>query len=154
MCIIIDANVFHEGFSGRADAGKKVFEWIAAKKTVMVIGGKLLKEIAGNSPKAARWIQQGKLAKTVIAVNDSEVDDAEKRLDREGVCKSDDPHVIALAQVSGARLLYSNDRPLHQDFTNRELLNSPRGKVYSTREYSSFRPHHRDMLNKNHCARQ
>ena len=33
-----------------------------------------------------------------------------------GACQSNDLHVLALAQVSGARLLYSNDLSLHQDF--------------------------------------
>lgn len=154
MCIIIDSNAFHEGFAGRAEAGKKVFEWLADGKGMMAIGGKLLKEIAGNSPNAARWIREGIGSNTVIAANDSEVNDAAKRLDREGVCKSNDAHVIALAQVSGARLLYSNDGTLHQDFKNRELLNSPRGKVYSTLKNKRFLRSHRELLNENLCARQ
>jgi len=39
---------------------------------------------------------------------------------------SNDLHVLALARVSGARLLYSEDRKLQRDFT--KIL---RGKVYS-----------------------
>ena len=49
-----------------------------------------------------------------------------------GVCQSNDQHVIALAIVSGARLLYSNDRRLQRDFKDRRLIDPP-GKVYSTR---------------------
>ena len=49
-----------------------------------------------------------------------------------GACQSNDLHVLALAQVSGARLLYSNDLSLHQDFGNRDLISRPRGKIYST----------------------
>ena len=45
-------------------------------------------------------------------------------------CVSDDPHVIALAQESGARLLCSLDEALHTDFTNPRLINAPRGHVY------------------------
>lgn len=151
MCIIIDANAFHEGLNKRTEAGKKVFDWLADGKVAMAIGGKLLKEIAGNSPNAARWIRDGIGSNTVISVDDSEVNDAAKRL--EGVCKSDDPHVIALAQVSGARLLYSKDKTLHEDFKNRALLNNPRGKVYSTIEHHRFSRRHKALLNESHCAR-
>ena len=43
---------------------------------------------------------------------------------------SDDPHVLTVAQMSGTRLLYSNDGDLHQDFKNRGLVNNPRGNIY------------------------
>ena len=60
--------------------------------------------------------------------------------------KSNDSHVLALAQISGARLLYSNDTDLQQDFKNGGLINRPRGKVYSTRESQSFRDSHKTLL--------
>ena len=43
---------------------------------------------------------------------------------------SNDFHIIALAQLAGARMLYSRDRELHQDFRNSKLVDRPRGKVY------------------------
>ena len=36
-------------------------------------------------------------------------------------CRSNDPHVIALAQINGARLLYSNDEALQKDFGDKRL---------------------------------
>ena len=45
--------------------------------------------------------------------------------------RSDDPHVIALALVSGARLLVSADVDLVADFKDRAIVNAPRGKVYN-----------------------
>lgn len=63
-----------------------------------------------------------------------------------GMCQSDDTHIIALAQISGARLLFSNDKALHQDFKNKELINNPRGKVYSTLRGSDFRASHKNLL--------
>ena len=62
----------------------------------------------------------------------SEVDARTEQIQNEGSCTSDDPHVIALAQVSRARLLYSNDGDLQKDFKNKRLIDQPRGKVYST----------------------
>ena len=44
---------------------------------------------------------------------------------------SDDPHVLALARVSGARLLYTNDANLMADFKNKRLIDDPRGSVYT-----------------------
>ena len=45
--------------------------------------------------------------------------------------RSDDPHVLALARASGARLLYTADQALIADFKNRRIVSDPRGKVYS-----------------------
>ena len=42
------------------------------------------------------------------------MDEREEELNEEGRCHSNDTHVIALAQITGARLLYSNDKALHE----------------------------------------
>ncbi|MDE0306934.1 MAG: hypothetical protein OXI87_18940 [Albidovulum sp.] len=47
-------------------------------------------------------------------------------------CESNDQHVLALARISGARLLYTNDQKLMDDFKNTELVSTPKGKVYRT----------------------
>ena len=65
-------------------------------------------------------------------VNASEISAKTEELQREGNFRSDDPHILALAQVSGSRLLYSADMDLQQDFKNKDFINSPRGKVYSS----------------------
>ncbi|MYH42126.1 MAG: hypothetical protein F4017_01170 [Acidimicrobiaceae bacterium] len=68
-----------------------------------------------------------------------------------GSCRSDDHHVIALAQISGARLLFSNDKDLHKDFKNRQLIDQPTGTVYSTLARNDFTSHRRAQLRKHHC---
>ena len=45
--------------------------------------------------------------------------------------RSDDPHVLALARTAGVRLLYTGDRDLMADFKNKELIDRPRGRVYT-----------------------
>ena len=60
---------------------------------------------------------------------------------------------LALAQVSGARLLYSNDLTLHQDFGNRDLINRPRGKIYSTHAGGQIQDSHRRLLRRNDLCR-
>ena len=85
----------------------------------MVVGGKLLEELEKSSAEFIRWGQEAQLAGKMRIVNKSEVDARTEQIQSEGTIRSDDPHVIALAQVSGARLLYSNDGNLQQDFKNK-----------------------------------
>ena len=59
--------------------------------------------------------------------------------------------MIALAQISGARLLYTNDSNLQKDFTNRLLIKNPRGKVYTTMLSQDFNSTHRRLLTRNVC---
>ena len=81
----------------------------------------------------------------------------ETRLEKKGLCISDDPHVIALARISGARLLCSNDKDLQQDFGTKNLIDRPRGKVYSTRDkqkYKEYQPnvHGKLLANRDLCC--
>ena len=62
-------------------------------------------------------------------------------LRRDGAYVSNDAHVIALAQVSGARLLYSNDSDLQDDFKDKSLIDSPRGRIYTTERGRRLQPH-------------
>ena len=71
---------------------------------------------------------------------------AGKRFLRDGVCKSNDLHVLALALVSGARLLYTNDTALIDDFGNREIVTRPRGKIYTTAQNADVTDAHRRLL--------
>ena len=74
------------------------------------------------------------------------MDDHATGLRREGVCKSNDLHVIGLALVSGARLLYTNDTALIDDFGNREVIARPRGKIYTTARNANVTDAHRRLL--------
>ena len=59
---------------------------------------------------------------------------------------SDDEHVLALALVSGARLLYTNDAALISDFKNRTIVATPRGKIYTTAENDNVTAAHLRLL--------
>ena len=69
-----------------------------------------------------------------------EVEQAKKKL--EGLA-SDDPDIIALAQVSNVKLLVSSDKKLHKDFTNTKIIK--KGKIYQTKE------DHEHLLRKVKC---
>lgn len=132
MGAILDRNVAPEVFgSNRPEAGKRFFDWINRGPGRLVVGGKLLEEL--NSTPAREWIKQAGLSARVKTEDKAKVEASTRKLQRKGGFKSNDPHILALAQVSGARLLYSNDGDLREDFLNKELINRPQGKIYSTK---------------------
>ena len=61
------------------------------------------------------------------------------------LCMSDDPHVIALAKMSGTRLLFTNDILLEGDFKK----NIPRGIIFTTKQdvRKQITREHRSLLN-------
>lgn len=84
--------------------------------------------------------------------NDDAVDQLAAELVESGACVSDDPHTIALAQISGARLLYSKDEDLRRDFRNDELL-KPRGRLLPLGTTENARRTRQDLLNRRDLCR-
>lgn len=147
MCAIVDANVVHEVFgSNRPEAGVKFLEWLDAGRGYLVVGGKPLRELGGSSEGFRNWAVQAQLAGRMKIENEHKVNTKGAALLAERRCRSNDHNMLALAQVSGARLLYSNDRNLQQDFKDSLIINSPRGRVYSTLTNKDFVPSHRRLL--------
>ncbi len=128
MCAILDANAASQVFHpGSCEAGQIFLEWVEAERGRLVIGGKLKEEL--DRTKAQMWLKEAISAGIAKNFNVDEINTEEKKLRKK--CKSDDSHVIALARISGARLLYSHDERLHEDFKNKKLIYQPRGKIYS-----------------------
>lgn len=148
MCAIIDANVVHEVFGKNSpEAGKEFLYWVNRGRGTLVAGGKLLNELENASGDFKKWALQAKISGKIRFIEKDQVNVQEQGLRHTSVCSSNDSHIIALAQVSGARLLYSNDRKLQQDFKNKGLIDNPRGKVYSTNQgREDFSDGHRRLL--------
>lgn len=154
MCAIVDLNVASEVFGeDPPPAAEEFLEWLSDGRGVLVVGGKLQEELDGHSPGFRQWASQAILARQMRIVNEHDVNDRERQIRHAREYRSDDPHVLALAQISGARLLYSNDRDLQQDFTNYRIINHPRGKVYSTLMNKSFSRSHRNLLSRRDLCR-
>ncbi len=154
MCAILDADCLNEVFGrkDRPESGEKFLEWLE-KQGTLVIGGKLRDEL-GKSNRFLRWYQQAVNSGLVINFDDNHVNETADNLTRQKSCISNDTHIIALAQVSNARLLYSYDVDLHTDFGNSNLIQKPRGKIYSTNRSSKFSAAHRRLLsNRNLCRK-
>ncbi len=159
MCAIVDTNVVHEVFSSSpCPAGEKFFEWVEKGRSGrLVAGGKLLVELDNRSDYFRKWRKEAQFSGMFRTENDQKVNDRAEQLKNEGLCQSNDAHVIALAQLSGARLLYTNDEKLQKDFRNKNLVDNPGGKVYSTKAEKNpnkeFRSTHRRLLGRNDLCR-
>lgn len=157
MCTILDANVKHEVFGKfeRSNAGKEYFEWINGKRRnkslKLIIGGKLTQELMEDK-RASDWLAEGSRRGRVVQISNKELSEAKRRVEKVRL-KSDDSHVIELAISSGARLLYSNDKNLHEDFTSGKVIKDPRGKVYSTLVSQNVDKKKRKLLESAQCKR-
>lgn len=115
-------------------------KWISSGKCCLVIGGRLREELGTDfsekvgvhHPHLDDWLRTVKLAGMLVQADDQAVDQTEANLVAEDRCRSNDAHIIALAIVSGARLLYSRDQILHHDFRDKTLIDNPRGKIFPT----------------------
>ena len=83
--------------------------------------------------RARQWLAEAHRAGRARRVPGQLIDQAQQELPHHLVT-SDDAHVLALARASGARLLYTHDQELIDDFTNPRLISAPRGKVYKSED--------------------
>ena len=147
MCAIIDNDVAHQLFGDRpTEAGLFFLRWLSRSNGgIVVAGGRLLRELSQN-PKFLQFFTDRFQAGRARRIPDDALDAAEEEIRSQGVCRSNDEHVIALARVSGARLLFTNDRALQQDFGDRRIIEGTRGRVYTTIGRPDIRPAHRNLL--------
>ncbi len=138
MCVIVDVNVAARVLlrSDDQDFAPVSFRILGKSKQrlILVYGGQLLEEyrrhhailrILAVLDRSGRAIQRSAM----------EIEAAEGKLNDDGNCVSNDVHILALALVSGARLLVSLDHDLHRDFRNPKVLNKPRGSIYQNRSH-------------------
>lgn len=141
MCLIVDSDVRDLFFTQTpTQAALVARRWIEDDGGKLVHGGKLTEELI-KSPRAKTelrlWSQSGRAYVYKRSIIEKDVD----HLRETKMCKSNDVHVIALARVSGARVLFSNDKTLHEDFKNRELINQPRGSVFQDTDHAKLLAH-------------
>jgi hypothetical protein len=142
MCAIVDANVRDQVFgNATSPAGEYFRKWLTTGKGKLVLGGRLRLELADNT-NFDQWLHQAVQAGRVVNIRDIEVESATEDILKEQICKSDDPHVIALAIISGTRLLFTNDIALESDFKG--IIRQ--GRVYTTKREISVTRAHRKLL--------
>lgn len=152
MCAILDANRWHEMFSReRSPAAAGFRQWLEKKQGFLVVGGKLRREVA-KSRGGKRRVQELQNRGQLVPVRDAEVDAEAQRLEQDRRVRSDDPHILALARVSGARLLYTNDKDLQKDFRDSRLLRD--GRIYTSVKNKKFDRRKKVLLRSHRCQRR
>ena len=151
MCMILDANVAHEILDPNVSAAGKAFrDRIKSGKAKLLLGGKLRDELSDQT-RLMEWLRENILAGSIKNIDDQKVNREAQNLRNQRLCRSNDFHIIALARLGSARLLYSNDKNLQQDFKNKKLIDKPRGKIYPYSESGELTDTHRTLLKRNSC---
>ena len=142
MCIIVDTNTFHKFKNPDDEDMEPVWTWLEKRDGKIAYSDieKLEEEWdnGGMQNLRNRLRQRGKLK--IVSPQDVQ----EKADELKGEIASNDEHIIALAIVSGVKVLVSyreGDRNLFEDFKNRNLV---WGRVYT-------RKTHARMLTKDTC---
>ena len=143
MCLIVDANRFGDFLDEDAPDSQPIWDWLKRRGGCLVLGGSKYQTEIEKSPHTVARFAELKRSGRVASVPSSAVDARHVELEASGALRSDDPHVIALAAVSGARTLYSFDDALIDDFRDKKLIDEPRGKVYKRAEHRHLLGHTR-----------
>ncbi|MCY4568286.1 MAG: hypothetical protein OXD49_08260 [Candidatus Poribacteria bacterium] len=143
MCIIVDTNTFHKFKNPDDEDMEPVWTWLEKRDGKIAYSDieKLEEEWdnGGMQNLRNRLRQRGKLK--IVSPRDVQ----EKANELKDEIASNDEHIIALAIVSGVKVLVSyreGDSDLFTDFKNRQLVG---GKVYTRKA------HARRMLTKDTC---
>ena len=147
MCVILDNSARDNVFGrGRTPAGEWFFKWLEEPQARLVVGGKLYDELAGSAA-FTKWSATAIKDGRVRVFRRKEVERETASLTERWLGKSDDEHVIALARLSRARVLYANDGDLRDDFRNTALISKPRGRLYPVNETATAPRRRRALLN-------
>lgn len=117
-----------------------MINWIDRRKGGIVYGGKLADELFG-SEKARRRLKAWVRAGRAFEQDPKAVEVESGTVGALGLCRSNDEHVIALARLSGARVLCAGDAKLMDDFSDLRLVPRPKGKIYQRPEHIKLLVH-------------
>ncbi len=146
MCAIVDASVVFEVFGKKqTPAGIRFRDWLDDGRGQLVVGGKALEELEGNS-NFKYWLREALRSGRARRIGRARIRQREDDLVRCGLLQSNDKHVVALALESGARLLYTNDGRLQRDFGNPAVIPGLPGRIYTSRPDGRFTTEHREIL--------
>lgn len=128
MCLILDADRFSQFLDPGNRDMKPVRDWINKQngKIVYAPTEKIQDELNRHKSMQRRFSQYRQAGRIRI-IDKEKVNEKENRLTG---LSSNDKHIIALAIVSGVKLLISGDTNLHDDF--KKIV---RGKIYKNRSH-------------------
>ena len=135
MCAILDANCFNDFFSRHEDFAP-VHKWIDQKNGKFVYSPTEKFKSEWNGENKRRYLEEKRrrgvfvlreVDKKIVNVMTRKWEKSSKNKK----IKSNDPHIIALAEASGAKILISRDRKLGEDF--KEIIG---GSIYKNKNHA------------------
>ncbi len=141
LLLVVDANACSQAFGNHEQflPVRNALFLGRPRRWALAHGGKLTEELCAVA-EAQRALITLDRAGRLVPVSRDEADREAQHLVDTGLCRSDDYHVLAVARLTMSRLLCSHDTALIIDFTNKDLIANPRGKVYQNAK-------HRNLLN-------
>jgi hypothetical protein len=128
MCLLVDANRAHVLFGQPgSEVAAPIWAWLG-RDGILIYGGKLAEEL-GRLGDARRLLLRLNQAGKAILEDGKRTNDLDLELQSRSGLRSNDAHILALAEISGARVVFTEDTALMKDFTNPKMLR-PRGRVY------------------------
>ena len=129
MCLILGTDNYGLFLAPDNEDMKPVRDWIDNKNGKIAYSpvGKMKNELERH-PKMRNRLTQYRRAGKLKDFSREAVEREKKRLPK---LRSNDPDIIALAQVSGVSVLVSSDMNLHTDF--KAII---RGSIYQTRQHT------------------
>lgn len=144
MCLIVDVNRVSVMFGDPRDNDvKPIWKWLLLGDGCLVYGGHLRAELARSK---RGWTQLVQLKRAGRAIDWEEtaagcVEKETAALVKMNVCRSNDAHIVALARVSGARVLFTEDQRAMDDFKDLRLVPAPKGRVYKRAKHATLLGH-------------
>ena len=129
MCAILDASCFNGFFSGSEDFAP-VHKWIEEKNGKLVYSPTEKFEKEWDGEEKRRYIKD-RIGSGKIKQIDEKVVHIKTQKWKAAQIQSDDPHIIALAEVSGAKVLFTNDTDLEKDF--KKFI---KGSIYKNKNHA------------------
>lgn len=144
MCIVIDppalipmfktADVEHQKFS-------PVRKWIVEGPGKIIIGGAQYRKELLDVISIIQFVKELERRGKVIRKCDAEVDRDVERIKRIEPCKDfDDPHLVALINLSGCKLICIRDPRAHRFLRNKKFYNNTklRPRLYTRAKNSNL----------------
>ncbi len=138
MCSVFDVSMYGEFKDPENVDMKPVHDWLSKKGKFMYAPTEKMKREWRDLLKLEIMRDYMKNHR-IIKIDKDAVESKQKNLTG---LESNDEHLIALALVGGAKLLFSHDTKLHRDFKKKV-----RGDVYQTKK------DHAHLLRKHTCPR-
>lgn len=115
MCLILDANNFSE-FARNAPTMEPARNWVEKNGKIAYSPTREFEKELFDGPN--NFLELFKTYSRSNKIKQCDKKDVLRMQNKLSNLRSDDPHIIALAKVSKAKLLISCDIKLHEDFKN------------------------------------